>query len=399
MFDRIGKRSAAQRALRLVSLVVACVLVQPAAALAATVWDVDKLVKENTLAGPGHPLTLQDGSVTGVVRVDYLRTLLEAHKRLSEVSRVNVSLALVIDKRPQATAYFGERQIIVTTGMLDIVGADRNMAAALLGHEYAHLSLRHAVQRVQNLPNIVRGAVVAAGEVSQRTGDEAAAARAGGMTVKLLAASFSRQQEAEADRVGTEFLSSAGYDPKGVILLMNAFLKITGGGATGYLDTHPGFEERLTRAAPTVVNTQNDATAATLVKQKNWKSLSHLVEPWLKTNPDSARGWYYKGMALRGLRQPGALPAFEKAVAFDPNFSKGWLALCVELYRADRQRDSLTCSEHIPRGDLHDEYIAKTFQHPVYVGGLSGPGGMSEWEAQVIRAVLKPRGQAALPAR
>ena len=397
MFDQFTKRLAARCGLRLAAIAFVFVLFQPAGALAAILWDIEKLVRENTLASPGHVLTLQDGEESGSVRVDYLRTLLEAYKRLSDVSRVNVKLALVVDKRPQATAYFGERQIVVTSGMLDIAGADRNMAAALLGHEFAHLSLRHAVQRVQNLPNLVRGAVVAAGEVSQRTGDAAAAKRAGGVTVQVMAASFSRQQEAEADRVGTEFLSSAGYDPNGVILLFNAFLKMTGRGTTGYLDTHPGFEERLAKAAPTVVNTQNDATAASLVKQKNWKSLSQLVEPWLKTNPDSARGWYYKGVALRGLQRPGALPAFEKAVAYDPNFSKGWLALCIELYRADRHRDSLACSEHIPRGDMHDEYIAKTFQHPVYVGGLSGPGGMSEWEAQVIRAVMKPRAQGALP--
>jgi hypothetical protein len=199
--------------------------------------------------------------------------------------------------------------------------------------------------------------------------------------------------------VGTELLSSARYDPNGVIKLFNTFLKLKGARAASYLDTHPGFEERLARAAPTVVNTQNDATAAALVSQKNWKGLNDLVEPWLKANPDSARGWYYKGVALRGLRRAGALPAFEKAVAYDQNFAKGWLALCVELYRHDRQHESLTCSERIPRGELHDEYIAKTFQHPVFVGGLSGPGGMSEWEAQIIRAVVKPRAQAALPAR
>ncbi len=389
--SRVAQLTASWDGLRLGCVLFVTLLCQPAFALTGKLWEVDKIVRDNAVAGHGNSIKLHDGGSTAAVRVDHLRTLLEAHRKIGAVSGINAALALVVDAKPQATASFSEGRIVVTTGMLDIVGGDAHMAAALLGHEFAHLSLRHAVQRVRNLPALALNAAVTAETVSRQTGDNAAATRAGGETVKVLSASFSRQQEAEADKAGAEFVTSAGYDPNGMLRLMNTFLKLTGGVVTGYLDTHPGFEERLAKARPTVANQEHDAVAAGLARSRNWKGLAQMVDPWLKAHPDSGRAWYYQGVALRGLGRAGALPAFEKAVVYDPNFSFGWLALCVELYRQDRPHESLMCSERLPRGELHDEYEAKTFKHPVYVGGIAAPAAISEWESRIIQAVMKSR--------
>lgn len=211
-------------------------------------------------------------------------------------------------------------------------------------------------------------------------------------TFGLMGASFNRDQEIEADRVGTELMSGAKYDPEGTVRLMNAMLKMFGARPTGYFDNHPGLEERLAKAAPTVLNQRFDTVAVSLKEGKNWKTLSPMVEQWLKANPDSARAWYYKGTVLKATKRAGSLEAFEKSVAYDPNFEPGRLALCVELHSVGREMESLICSEHIPRGAPLEEYQASTFQHNVYVGGMNDNGKkITEQDVRIVQQLMAPK--------
>ena len=63
------------------------------------------------------------------------------------------------------------------------------------------------------------------------------------------------------------------------------------------------------------------------------------------------------------------------AVQLEPTFSTAWLALCIELYRADHRADhideSIVCSEHIPLNEMFDEYKSTTLQRVVLVGGVA----------------------------
>src|SRR5688572_15150098 len=110
------------------------------------VWDVAQLLKANTLVQDGV-IVLEDGERKKPVRTDHLRTLLEVHHRLGEVAKSLVSLGIEIDRDPNAEAQFSKARIVVTTGMLDLIGHDANLLAALMGHEYAHMSLKHDFQR------------------------------------------------------------------------------------------------------------------------------------------------------------------------------------------------------------------------------------------------------------
>jgi predicted Zn-dependent protease len=251
--------------------------------------------------------------------------------------------------------------------------------------------MKHSLNRVSNLPNLVYGAAALAERVDRDTGDRATAMNAGKAALGVMAASFNRQQEVEADRVGTELMSAAKYDPEGMPRLMSAMVKMFGAQPTGYLDNHPGWEERIARAGPTVLNQRFDGVAASLAEQKNWKTLSGIVNHWLKVSPDSARAWYYKGAVLAGTKQEGALEAFERAVAYDPNFEAGQLALCVALYSAGRELESLICSERVPRGEALEHYQANTFQHNVYVSGMHGFRYITALDVAIVQAVMRNR--------
>ncbi|MDP2241730.1 MAG: M48 family metalloprotease [Burkholderiales bacterium] len=358
---------------------------------AETIFDVEKvLAGVPPVVAQGATIALQDGQVIHRVKIENLRALLEVHKRIGEVSKLQATLAIAIHREANAFAIPlpGRNLILVTTGMMDVIGTDSGMIAALLGHEYAHHYMKHALQRALQLPEFVYGAIAIGNDVGREVGSRLVAARAANAAFGLMHASFSRQQEAEADKVGTELMSDAKYDPEGAIRFFSAMLKLYGAKPTGYSDSHPGSEERLAKAAPTVLNQSYDSIAITLKEQKNWRSLGRIVDQWLKASPDSARAWYYKGIVLKVAKRTGALAAFEKSVAYDPNFYPGRLALCIELYVAGRERDSIVCAEYIPKNELFNEYVASTFKHPVYVGGIHPQRVITAQDVKVVERLM-----------
>jgi len=361
-------------------------------ASAQTLFDVRKLLEDIPLVIPmGSVYTLNDGDEIYEIQVDVIKALGEVHSRIGLVAKVGATLAIVVDPSPQAMAipFHGKNLIIVTTGMLDIVGSDKSMMAALVGHEYAHLLRRHSFQRALQIPTFVYGAVSVGREVSRRTGSRYSASKAAQVTYSVLKASFSREQEVEADKVGTELMSEANFNPDGASRLISELIKHFGGRSTGYFDSHPGLMERLANAAPTVLNQRYDSIAVELSKRKDWRELRGVVDRWIKASPESARAWYYQGILHKRSKRPSmALAAFDKSVNYDPHFIPGRLALCIELYEAKKEMESLVCSEYLPKNEVFDEFVAKTFKHVVHVGGFIPRKNITEQDVKIVNQIM-----------
>jgi predicted Zn-dependent protease len=63
----------------------------------------------------------------------------------------------------------------------------------------------------------------------------------------------SRQQEAEADRIGIELAAKAGYDPHAAVTLWQKMIQATGeSGKSDFLSTHPASEKRVDSLAALV---------------------------------------------------------------------------------------------------------------------------------------------------
>lgn len=141
------------------------------------------------------------------------------------------------DPTPNAFALPGGK-IGVHSGMAQIATNDAQLAA-VLAHEVGHVVARHPSEQMsQNAA--IQTALGAAG-----VGEGAA-----GQLVQLVtgvgALSFSRSAEAEADRIGLEYMARAGYDPRAAIDLWQNMAQAGGGERPPeFLSTHPDPESRI----------------------------------------------------------------------------------------------------------------------------------------------------------
>jgi len=95
--------------------------------------------------------------------------------------------------------------LYVTRGLLALAN-DSSEVAAVLAHEMAHVTANHAIQR----QNKARDAQIVSRAVSDVDPDSGQLALA---SSQRTLASFSQQQELEADAIGVKTIGKAGYDP------------------------------------------------------------------------------------------------------------------------------------------------------------------------------------------
>ncbi len=140
--------------------------------------------------------------------------------------------------------------LYVTRGLLAVAN-DSSELAAVLAHEMAHVSARHAMQRADEERKAVLVSRVVSDILQDQEGAAVALARG-----KLSLASFSRAQELEADRIGVQNIARAGFDPYGAsrfLLSMGrqADLRSAALGqkpsqpGLDFLSTHPSTPERV----------------------------------------------------------------------------------------------------------------------------------------------------------
>jgi predicted Zn-dependent protease len=384
---RCGFRNTFHRitgAIAWVVLAAAVSLLAPAAADAAT-WSVQELVAQTVLRDPSHELPLADAGKTDHARVSHLRKLRDAHARIAKSAQIQSDLRIVPSVALNALAVYRPSTIVITTSMLRLIGDDDDMLAAILGHEFAHLALRHSARKAVRATQNARVGILTGRQIAAEAGDVSKAQTAAQLVFLLLQAEFSREQEAEADRIGTQLIARAGYDPDGTIRLLKTVIALVGSRPTRYLDTHPGLEERISQAEPAVVSEHFHILAERLYQSRSWARLLRATDYWLNANVNAARAWYYRGASLKALGRPGALEAFGEAVAKDPSVPGAQLALCIELYQSGSTAESLTCSERLKDNEQREQFEAQTFGHATHVYRATRRPSAAGREISIIR--------------
>jgi predicted Zn-dependent protease len=149
--------------------------------------------------------------------------------------------ALFVDESPNAFV-LPSGQIGVTTGLLDLVRNDDQLAA-VLGHEVGHVVARHAAERYSQ--NVAASAGVdalrgAAGDYGQAAGAIGSLGAQFGVLLR-----YSRTHELEADRLGVDYVQRAGFRPSEAVALWRLMAAQRQGATPEFASTHPSDSSRI----------------------------------------------------------------------------------------------------------------------------------------------------------
>jgi len=152
-------------------------------------------------------------------------------------------------------------RIGVFTGILTVAD-NQDQLAAVLGHEVAHVTEQHALERVNREMTTQAGVIAGAAVLGGAPGT----ADLLSMGAQLgLSMPFSRGQETEADTAGLMYMAKAGFNPQQSIQLWKNMEKKNPLGPPEFLSTHPSGDARiqeLIQQLPAALAAYNQAVAA-----------------------------------------------------------------------------------------------------------------------------------------
>lgn len=181
--------------------------------------------------------------------------LINTFSHLLSQTQLGQPIGLLIINDPQINAFAVPGGLFaLNTGLIN---SARNMdeVAGVMAHEIAHVSQRHYSrsqeafkgQGLLALAGVVVGALVA----SQADGDAGAAVMMGSQAALMdQQLTYSRNQEREADRIGMQYMYSAGYNPQSMADFFEVMHRTTS--RVSFLPdfwfTHPLTSERMSEA-------------------------------------------------------------------------------------------------------------------------------------------------------
>jgi predicted Zn-dependent protease len=177
----------------------------------------------------------------------------------SRSHRTHMPFSFRVVNATYVNAYaFPGGSIACTRGILLKLNNEAELAA-LLGHELGHVNARHtasALSKGMLTQTVIGGLSVLAGTQGAVFGE--IASQLGGIGAGALLASYSRDNERQADALGTRYMVQAGYGPEGMVGLMNMLQNLSQSKPSGVeilFSTHPMSAERY-QSAVDAVSTQ-----------------------------------------------------------------------------------------------------------------------------------------------
>jgi beta-barrel assembly-enhancing protease len=148
-------------------------------------------------------------------------------------------------------------QIFITRALYDRFETE-NELAGVLGHEIAHVVGRHSAAQIAKarLTEGLTGAAVIA-SYDPNNPSTARAAQMAMLVGQMINMRYGREDELESDFLGVCFMEEAGYNPEGMVRVMQVLAEASGGGprAPEFLSTHPDPGNRIERIQAAIQNT------------------------------------------------------------------------------------------------------------------------------------------------
>jgi predicted Zn-dependent protease len=307
----------------------------------------ESIVREMRLSEPTY---LDDPEISG-----YLAGIGTRLSQAMTGTRYDFEFFVVRDPTVNAFALPGGF-VGVHTGLIDIADTESELAS-VLAHELAHVTQRHisrmfGQQQQMQVPMMAAlAAALLLGHSRPDLASGAAVAIQGAAVTKQLG--YSREFEREADRVGLQALSDAGYDPRAMAEFFQKLQRSTrlsdDGSLPGYLRSHPVTVERIADA-------QN--RAANLPYRQHVDSLEfHLVRAKLRAqagDADDAAAHFRSALAEgRYASEAGARYGYAVALlrARKPREADAEIARLRHAGVADPMLETLAARVKLAQGD------------------------------------------------
>lgn len=217
-----------------------------------------------------HQLSADYGIIQDKALNDYIKN---TGKRMSaNTHRPQMPYRFNVVNATYVNAYaFPGGTIACTRGILLSLESEAELGA-LLGHELGHVNARHTAESMSKsmiTSAVVGGLAIYAGSRNSTLGG--LAAQLGMLGQGVLLASYSRDNERQADDLGMTYLVGSGYGPNGMVQLMDMLKSMSHHkmNATQILfSTHPMSDERYDTAVATARNKYKNQTQQPLYRER-----------------------------------------------------------------------------------------------------------------------------------
>jgi Zn-dependent protease with chaperone function len=168
-------------------------------------------------------------------------------------------------------------RIAFYSGILTKLNLTDDEVAMVMGHEISHALREHARKRmVETSATSAVGKLLGAGVSAYFGIDPRVTDTVAGIGAQMISLKFSRGEETEADIVGLDLASRAGFDPRAGVALWQKMGAANSQQPLEILSTHPGGESRINemnRNMPLVLPVYARTKGITVDKLPPYKSL------------------------------------------------------------------------------------------------------------------------------
>ena len=220
--------------------------------------------------------------------------------------------------------------VFVFTGMIMNLEREEELAG-VLAHELAHVTQRHVASRLERAQYLTLGSLlvaVAGVALGGPAGGAAAVSAAGASQSAML--NYSRIDESEADHIGLQYLTAAGYPPSGMVggfKVLRHKNRMSGINIPTYLSTHPaigdrvnGLQARIETLPASVRNRKSDNRRFERVKTLLWARYGDEQAALQRFSGKDGLSQMGRGIVLaRQNRVTEAAQAFDAALAAAPH--------------------------------------------------------------------------------
>jgi predicted Zn-dependent protease len=228
----------------------------PARVGSNSIWDLRMLAEASASF---TYLKRADETIYETIQTEDVQSVVAVANALGKSSGIAPTLLLRESSEINAGATFdkeGRPLIIINKPMMDLIKDDPDMASALIGHEMAHLYLKHpGATAGTSAAGALLGAIagIALEVVTQRKLGVANLGIQGGSLIgTAFSTSFTREQEREADKLGFQWAKQNGYDSNGAVRLFEVLEKKSGNSPIPFFQSHPNPSERMKNARQVV---------------------------------------------------------------------------------------------------------------------------------------------------